>query len=57
MHTRRRLLHTVADEHGQTLSEYSILVALIAVVVIAALPGLAAPLNAFFASVGQTLGL
>lgn len=56
MHTRRRLHHTVADEHGQTLSEYSILVALIAVVVIAALPGLAAPLRAFFASAGRLVG-
>jgi Flp pilus assembly pilin Flp len=54
--TRRRLFASLTDEHGQTLSEYSILVALIAVVVIAALPGLAAPLRTFFASALQVLG-
>ena len=57
MNIRRRLLHTLADEHGQTLSEYSILVALIAAVVVTTLPGLAAPLRAFFSSAAQTLGI
>ena len=57
MNTTRRHFHQLAAEHGQTLSEYSILVALIAVVVIAALPGLAAPLRTFFASAAQVLGV
>jgi Flp pilus assembly pilin Flp len=50
----RRLLHILSAEHGQTLSEYSILVGLIAVVVVVAfLPGVAAPISAFFASAGR----
>jgi Flp pilus assembly pilin Flp len=49
----RRLLHILSAEHGQTLSEYSILVGLIAVVVVAFLPGVAAPISAFFASAGR----
>jgi Flp pilus assembly pilin Flp len=39
------------------MSEYSVLVGLIAVVVVVALPEFAAPIRAFYASVAGVLGL
>ena len=56
LHTRRRTADS-SNETGQTMSEYSILVGLVAVVVVAALPQFAAPLRAFYASAAGLLGL
>jgi Flp pilus assembly pilin Flp len=56
LHTRRRFSHP-SNEIGQTMSEYSVLVGLIAVVVVVALPEFAAPIRAFYASVAGVLGL
>ena len=44
------------NEEGQTMAEYWILVAVIALVVIATLPQLATPIRGFFTSAAQVLG-
>jgi Flp pilus assembly pilin Flp len=54
-HTRRRNSFA-ADERGQTLSEYSVLIGLIALVVIAAIPALAGAIQEFFTSAVQVVG-
>lgn len=44
----RRRFTDPTNESGQTMAEYSVLVAVIALVVIATLPQLATPIKAFF---------
>ena len=55
--SNRRRLPDPANELGQTLSEYSVLVGLIAAVVVIALPQVAAPIRAFYSSAAGLLGL
>ena len=50
-----RLLTLWADESGQDLAEYAMLVSLIAIVVIAAITALGAQLNTVFTDVTNTL--
>jgi Flp pilus assembly pilin Flp len=53
-HLRRRLHHPLDPraEHGQTMTEYALIVTLVAVVIAAAVPGVAMGLVAFFTNVG-----
>jgi Flp pilus assembly pilin Flp len=53
-HTRRR--QHLSNESGQTLTEYSLLVVLIAVAIAVLLPGLATALNGFFSDAAAALG-
>ena len=52
-HTRR--LH-LRNESGQTVTEYSLLIVLIAVAVAVLLPGVATVLNGFFSSAAAAFG-
>lgn len=52
----RRRISTLRHDAGQTLAEYSILVGVIAFVVVAALPQVAAPIRGFFDAAAQVLG-
>jgi Flp pilus assembly pilin Flp len=54
-HTPTRRLH-LPNETGQTLTEYSLLIALIAVAVAVLLPGLATALTGFFSSAAAAFG-
>jgi Flp pilus assembly pilin Flp len=55
MTNSRRIEHLAADERGQTLTEYSLLVVLIAVVVAVAVPGISTTLDGVFRAVGSAL--
>ena len=57
-HNRRRLHHTLDPrrEDGQTMTEYALLVSLIAVIIAAAVPGVAMGLVSFFENVGSAFG-
>lgn len=44
------------DEHAQTMAEYSVLVALIALVVVLVLPQFAAPIRGFFDAATHAIG-
>ena len=57
-HNRRRLPHTFDPrrEDGQTMTEYALLVSLVAVVIAALVPGVAMGLVSFFANVGSAFG-
>jgi Flp pilus assembly pilin Flp len=54
-HTHTRRLHLLT-ESGQTLTEYSLLIVLIAVGVAVLLPGLATVLTGFFSSAATAVG-
>lgn len=54
-HPSRRI-PAFADDRAQTLAEYSVLVGVIAIVVLAALPQVAAPILGFFNSAAQAFG-
>jgi Flp pilus assembly pilin Flp len=56
LNTRRHMPH-VADESGQTMTEYSLLVALIAVGLVTLVPSVASGLLGFFSSVGSAFGV
>jgi len=56
MTTRRRHLETFRSESGQTLTEYGLMVALIAILVAAALPGVASSLVRIFSSATAAFG-
>ena len=51
-----RRIPPFSDERAQTMAEYSVLVALIALVVIATLPQIAAPIRAFFTAAAGAIG-
>jgi Flp pilus assembly pilin Flp len=53
-HTRRH--QHLSNESGQTLTEYSLLVVLIAVAIAVLLPGLATALNGFFSDAAAAFG-
>ena len=53
-HTTRRL--HLSNESGQTLTEYSLLIVLIAVAVAVLLPGLATVLITFFSNAAAAFG-
>ena len=55
MHPHRRR-NPIASEHGQTMAEYSILVAVIALIVLAVLPQLASGIEAFFTAAAGVFG-
>ena len=45
------------DERGQTMTEYALIVSLVALIVIAAFPAIVTSLHGFFSSVGTALGV
>ena len=47
----------LADERGQTMTEYSLLVALIAIGLVALVPSVASGLLGFFTNVGDAFGV
>jgi Flp pilus assembly pilin Flp len=52
-----QMFHTAStDESGQTMAEYSVVVAVIAVVVALVLPQLASAIGAFFTAAIRALG-
>jgi Flp pilus assembly pilin Flp len=55
-HNRRRHILDPRREDGQTMTEYALLVSLIAVVVAALVPGVAMGLVTFFENVGSAFG-
>jgi Flp pilus assembly pilin Flp len=54
--TRRRLTFDPHREDGQTMTEYVLLVSLIAIVVAALVPGVSMGLVTFFQNVGSAFG-
>lgn len=54
--TRRRIPSFSTTETGQTMAEYSVLVAVVALTVLAVLPQLAAPIRGFFDAAAQVFG-
>jgi Flp pilus assembly pilin Flp len=54
MNTSRRL-QTLASEHGQTMTEYSLLIVLIALVVLAGIPPITSALEGFFSSFASAI--
>ena len=54
--TRRRLTLDPLREDGQTMTEYVLLVSLIAIVVAALVPGVSMGLVTFFQNVGSAFG-
>jgi Flp pilus assembly pilin Flp len=54
--TRRHTPH-LADESGQTMTEYSLLVALIAIGLVTLVPSVASGLLGFFTNVGDAFGV
>jgi Flp pilus assembly pilin Flp len=56
LNSRRHMPH-LADESGQTMTEYSLLVALIALGLVALVPSVATGLLGFFSSVGSVFGV
>ena len=54
--SRRHMPH-LADERGQTMTEYSLLVALIAITLVTLVPSVASGLLGFFSSVGSAFGV
>jgi len=57
MTQRRRRTPQLNDASGQTMAEYSTLVAVIALVVVVVLPWVASALTGFFAAAGRALGV
>jgi Flp pilus assembly pilin Flp len=55
-HTRRRLTLDPRREDAQTMTEYVLLVSLIAIVVAALVPGVSMGLVTFFQNVGSAFG-
>ena len=55
-HTPPTHTHTLFDERGQTLSEYGLLVALIAIVVALVLPAVTAPIQNIFRAAAAAFG-
>lgn len=52
-----QMFHTAStDESGQTMAEYSVVVAVVAIVVALVLPQLATAIGAFFTAAVQVLG-
>ena len=58
MTNHRRRFHSLDPraEHGQTMTEYALLVSLVAVVIAVAVPGVAMGLVGFFTNVGSAFG-
>jgi Flp pilus assembly pilin Flp len=54
-HFRRRTYRRLSSQQGQTMAEYSILVAVIALVVMLVLPPIASQLNAWFTAAAAAL--
>jgi len=55
--THRRHMPHLAEESGQTMTEYSLLVALIAIGLVTLVPSVASGLLGFFSSVGSAFGV
>jgi Flp pilus assembly pilin Flp len=54
--TQTPLSSAATDESAQTMAEYSVLVAVIALVVVLVLPQVAAPIRGFFDAAAQAIG-
>ena len=51
-----RRISPFADDRAQTMAEYSVLIAVVALAVLAVLPQVAAPIRGFFTAAAQVLG-
>ena len=56
MTRRRRTYQLLRSEHGQTFTEYALIVSLVAIVVAVAVPGVTMGLVDFFTNVGAAFG-